>query len=289
MQSNIIGVGWFVRRTDDIPALAAFFRDVVGLPVLREHGTNVQFWAGEATVFELTTGGRPQPAYSDRAEAPCVPIFRVHGIVDTIARLRAAGVRFINEFERDHNHLAYFLDPLGHVTGLQERYRSSDRAADREAWRRWDAGETRIEGVGPLPPDIQHLGWIVFRSPNVERQVEFYRDAVGLDMAVQYSPTNVLMDLGDGTLLELSPGASVQETPSDRSEVSNTPVLRVRDLDGLVADLKAKGVHLVNDIFEIPSGRIAYFADPDGHLVGIQQRDPASDRPEDREAQRRWG
>jgi predicted enzyme related to lactoylglutathione lyase len=289
MRDTIIGLGWFVRRTSDVERLASFFRDVVGLPVLREIGPSVHFWAGEATVFELAPGGRPNPDYTDRAQAPSVPIFRVHGIRGTIRRLREAGVRFINEFEREHNHLAYFLDPLGNVTGLQERYRSSDRAEDREAWRRWDAGETRIEGVPPLPPDLQHLGWVVFRSLDVPAQIAFYRDVVGLDVAVSYSDSNALLSLGDGVLLELSPGSSPQPRPTDRSEVTNTPVLRVRDLDGMVADLKAHGVHFVNDPFAIPGGRIAYFVDPENHLMGIQQRDRDSDRVEDREARRRWG
>ena len=289
MRETIIGLGWFVRRTSDVERLATFFRDVVGLPVLREIGPSVHFWAGEATVFELAPGGQPNPEYTDRSQAPSVPIFRVHGIRGTIQRLRDAGVRFINEFEREHNHLAYFLDPLGNVTGLQERYRTSDRPEDREAWWRWDAGETRIEGVPPLPPDIQHIGWVVFRSLNVSAQIAFYRDVVGLDVAVSHSDTNALLSLGDGVLLELSPGSSPQPRPVDRSEVTNTPVLRVRDLDSLVADLKANGVHFVNDSFAIPGGRIAYFVDPENHLMGIQQRDPQSDRIEDREARRRWG
>ncbi|MCS6802911.1 MAG: VOC family protein [Chloroflexota bacterium] len=289
MRDPIIGLGWFVRRTHDVERLAAFFRDTVGLPVLREQGEAVQFWAGEATVFEIAPGGQPNPAYTDRAQAPCVPIFRVHGIRGTIQRLREAGVRFINEFEREHNHLAYFLDPLGNVTGLQERYRTSDRPEDREAWRRWDAGETRIDGVAPLPPDIQHIGWIVFRSLDVPAQIAFYRDVVGLEVAVSYSETNALMRLGDGVLLELSPGSSPQPRPADRGDVTNTPVLRVRDLDTLVADLQAKGVDFVNLPFDIPFGRIAYFVDPENHLVGLQERRPESDRVEDREARRRWG
>lgn len=289
MRDSIVGLGWFVRRTNDVEGLTRFFRDVVGLPVLREHGGIAQLWAGEATVFEIAPGGRPNPEYTDRAQSPSVPIFRVHGIRGTIQRLRDAGVRFINEFERDHNHLAYFLDPLGNVTGLQERYRTSDRAEDREAWRRCDARETRIEGVGPLPPDIQHIGWVVFRSLDVPAQIAFYRDVVGLDIAVSYSDTNALLSLGDGVLLELSPGSSPQPRPSDRSEVTNTPVLRVRNLDEMVADLKAKGVHFVNDIFAIPFGRIAYFVDPENHLMGLQERSPESDRVEDVEARRRWG
>lgn len=289
MRERLIGLGWFVRRTSDVPRLARFFRDVVGLPVLREHGDFAQFWAGEATVFELALGGQPNPDYTDRAQAPSVPIFRVHGIRGTIQRLREAGVRFINEFEREHNHLAYFLDPLGNVTGLQERYRSSDRPEDREAWRRWDAGETRLDGVPPLPPDLQHLGWVVFRSLDPAAQIAFYRDVVGLEVAVRYSETNALLRLGDGVLLEISPGSSPQPRPADRSEVTNTPVLRVRDLDTVVADLKANGVEFVNDPFDIPFGRIAYFIDPENHLLGLQERSPDSDRVEDREARRRWG
>jgi predicted enzyme related to lactoylglutathione lyase len=287
MRANVQGLGWYVRRSADPAKLAVFYRDVFGLPVLRSSPTVTMFWAGETSVFEINMGGSPQPAYTDRSQAPCAPIFRVHGFESTMARLKAAGVPFINDFTREYNRLAYFLDPDGHVTGIQERNRQSPRDADAEAWRRWDAGETRLPGADPMPPDLQHLGWIVVRVNNQGRQTAFYREVVGLDAAIVGTP-GLMLDLGDTVLFEVGEGCPPQPIPSDRTEVSNTFILRVHDIDGIVADLKRQNVHFVNEIFEIPSGRLAYFVDPEGHLVGLQQRSPSSERIEDREANRRW-
>lgn len=284
MAGSIQGLGWFVRRSADPPKLSAFYRDVVGLSVLRSSPTVTMFWAGESTVIEVNIGGSPNPVYTDRSQAPCVPIFRVHGYEHTKARLEAAGVTFINDITREFNRLGYFLDPDGNVTGIQDRNRLSPRAADHEAWRRWDAGETTMPGAEPLAPDIQHLGWVVNRYENRDAMVQWYQDVVGLKMGVP----PIMLDLGDTILFEGAEGCPPQPIPADRQEVSNTFILRVHGIDDVVADLKAKGVHFVNEIFEIPGGRLAYFTDPEGHLVGLQERNSASERAEDYEAIRRW-
>lgn len=288
MAHTIQSLGWFVRRSPDPVRLSAFFRDVLGLPVLRTGPTHTMFWAGETSSFEVNLGGGPQPVYTDRSQAPCVPIFRAHDIDATIARLKKAGVTFINDFLREHNHLAYFLDPDGHVTGLQERYRTSPRDVDHEAWRRWDAGETRIPFVGPMPPDLQHIGWVVLRVKDVMAEIAFYRDVVGLKVEVDYGEHGALLGFGETALLEISEGCPPQPIPNDRAEVPDTFIIRVRDTDESYEYLKSKGVHFVNPPFDITDGRLAYFTDPEGHLVGIQRRRPTSERAEDHEANRRW-
>ncbi|MFN8534683.1 MAG: VOC family protein, partial [Dehalococcoidia bacterium] len=93
-----------------------------------------------------------------------------------------------------------------------------------------------------------------------------------------------LFAIGDIERLEIAPGAEPQPTPADRSEVSNTFVLRVDDADRIAAELRAAGARQINSPFDVPDGRIAYFVDPEGHLFGIQSRRPSSTRPEDREA-----
>jgi predicted enzyme related to lactoylglutathione lyase len=284
MRENIQGFGWFVRRSMQPEKLSAFYRDVVGLPVLRGSPSVTMFWGGESNVIEVNTGGAPNPGYTDREQAPCVPIFRVHGYDSVMKRLQDAGVKFINDITREYNRLGYFLDPDGNVTGIQERNRQSPRDADHEAWRRWDAGETTMPGSPPMPPDIQHIGWVVNRYEDSDAMLQWYQDVVGLDMAV---PPRML-NLGDTVLFEGGDGCPRQPIPKDRTEVSNTFILRCHDIDGIVADLKSKGVQFVNEIFPIPGGRLAYFVDPEGHVVGLQQRTSESERAEDFEANRRW-
>lgn len=288
MRDGIFGLGWFVRRSANPAALRTFYRDVLGLPELRG-GEISAFWAGETMAFEIAPGGQPEPRYRDRTEAPCVPVFRVVSMERIVERLKGAGVPFLNEpFERPHSVFAYFLDPAGNVTGLAERRRTSPRPEDIEAWRRWDSGRLSIPGVRALPPHLMPLGWVVLRCADVELVSRFFRDVVGLDVAHQTADSTVFV-AGDLERIEIAPGGAPQPTPADRSEVSNTFLLRVADADRLSAELRAAGARLINPPFDVPDGRIAYFVDPEGHLFGIQSRLPSSTRPEDLEALSRQG
>jgi predicted enzyme related to lactoylglutathione lyase len=287
MRDTYQGIGWFARKTPDPHPTIDFYRDIVGLPALRGRDHSQMFWVGETTVLWVTLGGSRPPVYTDRAQAPLIPVFRCHGIQRTIDRLKTAGATFINDFHPEpSSRLAYFLDPSGNVTGLQERSRESPRPADQEAWRRWDAGETRVEGIPPLPPDIQSLGWVVLRVSDLERSKAFYRDVVGFPL-VSEREGGAMFDLGETVLMDIQPGGTPQPPVADRKDANNCVMMRVHGLDALARDLAAKGVHFVNPPFD-GSGRLAYFTDPDGILWGLQERLPDSPRPEDREAARRW-
>jgi predicted enzyme related to lactoylglutathione lyase len=283
MRKGIFGLGWFVRRSPDPSALRTFYRDVIGLPELRT-GEVSAYWVGETMALELAPGGRPEPPYRDRTEAPCVPVFRVVSMDRVVERLKAVGVPFLNEpFERPHSVFAYVLDPAGNVTGLAERRRTSPRPEDVEAWRRWDSGRLTIPGVRALPPHFMALGWVVLRCADVGLVSTFFREVVGLDVAHETSDSTVFA-MGEIERLEIAPGGVPQPVPSDRTEVSNTFLLRVDDADRLSAELLAAGARMIHAPFDVPDGRVAYFVDPEGHLFGIQSRRPSSPRPEDREA-----
>lgn len=283
MRTGIVGLGWFVRRSPDPNALRTFYRDVIGLPELRA-GEISAYWVGETMALELAPGGRPEPPYRDRTEAPCVPVFRVVSMERVVERLKAAGVVFLNEpFERPHSVFAYFLDPAGNVTGLAERRRTSPRPEDIEAWRRWDSGRLTLPGVRALPPHFISLGWVVLRCRNVGRVATFFHEVVGLDLAHETGDSKVFA-VGELERLEIAPGGTPQPIPHDRTEVSNTFLLRVDDADRLSGELLAAGARMINAPFDVPDGRVAYFVDPEGHLFGLQSRSSSSPRPEDREA-----
>ncbi|MFN8533385.1 MAG: VOC family protein [Dehalococcoidia bacterium] len=288
MRETIQSFGWYVRRAADPDSVTAFYRDTVGLPALRSGPMVTMFWLGEIFTFECLPGGSARPAFADSAEAPMMPVFRSHDAGRLIERLKAAGVRFLRDTAlADGSRVAHFFDPSGSVTGIQQRPAESSRVADQQALRRWKAGPARLPGAGPLPAGIQSLGWVIMRVADVARELAFYRDVIGLDVVSDEGGTAAL-SLGETATLNLFPGGTLAAIPTDRSGVDDSFILRVWDVDGLVADLKSRGVHFVNDPFDIPGGRLAYFADPEGRVIGLQQRTPASDRVEDHEAARRW-
>lgn len=283
-------LGWFVRRTPDPEQLADFYERVVGLPVLRRYGKATMFWLGGTTSFEVAAGGGRAPAYADRTEAACYPIVRCYDIASEIARLRAADVPFINDFKiDDENHIAYFLDHAGHVFGIQQRTRASERPEDIELLRRWESGEWRLEGAGDLPPSWQAIGWVAVRGVNPGRLIAFYREILGLPVRYQPREDLALLALDETTLLEVGAGAKSVPAPNDRTEASNAFLLRVTGLEALLADLRHKGVRFVNEPFEVDGGTIAYISDPEGHVVGVQERWESSTRIEDIAASRRSG
>jgi predicted enzyme related to lactoylglutathione lyase len=278
-------LGWFVRRAADPEQLGAFYEQVVGLPVLRRYGATRMLWSGETTCLEIAEGGTVPPRYTDRAQAPCFPIFRVHDIDGEIDRLRGAGVEQINDIQGDYR-LAYFLDPVGHVFGIQRRPNPSDRSEDIDALRRWESGAWRLAGAGDLPPSWQYLGWVVIRGTDTPKLIAFFRDVLGLPLKYGHGDVGLLA-LDELCLLEIAPGGEAQPIAADRGEVSNAFILRTTGMPALVQHLKAAGVHFVNDPFDIDGGTIAYFLDPENHVIGIQERWPTSTRIEDQEATRR--
>ncbi|MCS6802138.1 MAG: VOC family protein [Chloroflexota bacterium] len=283
MRHDVFGLGWFVRRSPEPAVLRHFYGEIIGLPTLRE-GEVSAYWAGETMALEIAPGGRIAPTYRDRAEAPCVPVFRVVSMNRIVERLKSAGVTFLNEpFERPHSVFAYFLDPAGNVTGLAERRRTSPRPEDIEAWRRWDSGRLTIPGVGALPPHLLPLGWVVLRCADVERVAQFFRDVVGLEVSHR-TKDSVVFVAGEMTRIEIAPGGTPQPLPASHADVTDTFVLRVADADRCAAEFRSAGAQVVTPPFDVPHGRVAYFADPEGHLFGIQSRLPSSPRPEDREA-----
>lgn len=291
MRAGIQGLGWLVRRTADPAGLGAFYRDVVGLPVLRTHGATTVFWCGETVVLGINEGGRPQRRYRDRSEAPFMPVFRVRSMERATALLRERGVEFVNDpfpIGGGEGILAYFRDPGGHITGLQERDEASARPKDVEWRRRRDSGELAVPGAPPLDGEIGGLGWIVVRCTDLDAQVAFYRDALGFHVMMR-GERAALLDIGGTLTLEVALGCPPEPLPADRGEVPDAFVLRVDDAPATGAELRTAGARGVGPTHrtEDGGGAIHYFLDPENHLFGVQTRTEQSTRVEDIEARRR--
>jgi len=241
-------------------------------------------WAGGTSVLWIAQGQGEAPVYSDVLQADCFPVFRCDDLPAVAGRLERAGAPVIH---RDHdaqgNGEMYFLDPSGNVTGLVQRPRDSQRADDRLAFSSWDAESRHVDGLPPLGEGIHNLGWVVLRESSPRRISGFYEKQFGLEAL---DGEEGMYMIGDNTLI-VTPGGSERILPTDRTEVENSFILRVDPIDPLIDDLKADGVHMVNELFDDGPSRLAYCVDPDHQLLGLQLRRPDSERPEDIEARRR--
>lgn len=279
----------FIRRPD-VPAavLTPFYHTVLGLPVIRPVGEMVTFWAGEDLCFEIKCDSTDRGEHRDPSRAQTLPIMRSHDLAATERRLARHGVTSVHRSSSPAGHRIWVEGPDRHLFGFEERAADSALAADREAQRRWRAGETRLPGVGELPPDLHYLSRILLHVRDVAAVSTFYDSSFGLDRVAKEGES-VLHSLGDTMLLEIAPGGEPKPVPGDRTEVANILMTRVRDLDAFVADMARVGAPQAGDTIEFFTGsRAAYFADPEGNLLGVQQRTLWGSYPEDVEAERRW-
>jgi catechol-2,3-dioxygenase len=279
----------YIRRPD-VPAavLTPFYQKVLGLPVIRPVGEMVTFWAGEDLCFEIKCDSAGRGEHNDPDQAQTLPIMRSHDLAATERRLARHGVTPTHRSSSPAGHRIWVEGPDGHLFGFEERNVGSELAADREALRRWRAGETRLPGVGELPPDLHYMSRILLHVHDVTAVSEFYNSGFGLDRVVQEGGS-MLHSLGDTVLLEIAPGGKPRPVPADRTEVANIVMTRVRDLDAFMGDMARVGAPQSGDTIEFFTGsRAAYFADPEGNLLGVQQRTLWGSYPEDLEAERRW-
>lgn len=272
-------------------AVTTFYRDAVGLPVMRSYPGIQMLWCGEDIAFELKydTPDVPEP---DPRTAQFVPVLRSYNLDATRARLTAAGYPPVLEEEGEHGRGFTVVGPDRRPTGFQYRSPDSPLAADREALRRWRAGEQGLPNTGAMAPELQYLSRIVLHASDVARSSAFYASALGLD-DVETEGDARLHSLGDTTLLQISPGGPVRSVPADRFEAASAFLLRCHDLAGLTHDAVAGGARPVGDEIVYVTGpdadvRIRYLADPDGAVVGLIQRTDAGGGEEDFEAMRRW-
>jgi catechol 2,3-dioxygenase-like lactoylglutathione lyase family enzyme len=115
----------------DLDRAVSFYRDVLGLRLLRQDGTN---WA------EFDAGGRRFALHSATDGQPVRPggataVFAVGDLNQAKDRLSARGVRFEHEGDvEDYARFASFLDPDGNAVQLIEYTRSQpDPSHDQSA------------------------------------------------------------------------------------------------------------------------------------------------------------
>jgi predicted enzyme related to lactoylglutathione lyase len=293
MRAGIQSLSWWVRRLPDCDPAGFCFRDHLGLPMLGQRGRGWDgplgslfiFSGGGFFEFELMPGGRSHDEYIRPEQQDEIPIFRTFDLDLALAAVHAAGCRVLHGGEDDAT--VFFADPSGALNGLRAASLDSSEHCDVVARERHAVGGDVLAGYKPMPATVFDLGWVRMHVADVASQVAFYRDVVGLDVLRDDGDAGATLWLGDIARLEIRPGGAVQPLAEDRASVPEMWMLRVRDMDGVVQALKDADVTFVNEPWWLTGGELAYFVDPENHLVGIQDH-PDDGRPQEQLAWSRW-
>jgi predicted enzyme related to lactoylglutathione lyase len=104
----------------------------------------------------------------------------------------------------------------------------------------------------------------------MEKALGFYRDALGLTVEMTYENIWTEFTVGSVTLALCGPPWS--QAPQPGYQGGATVALAVEDLRGAVAELRAKGVAILEDVSDTPVCLMAMVSDPDGNRLWLHQR-----------------
>ena len=109
---------------------------------------------------------------------------------------------------------------------------------------------------------------------DLEKSERFYRDELGLEERVRYP-------IARGTIVQFAPKGQAagvelwhEEPGGPAAETSLHLAFLVDDVRGWVAHLRARGVVIAKEPFEIGREVIAFVRDPDGYLVELNETRP---------------
>jgi predicted enzyme related to lactoylglutathione lyase len=117
---------------------------------------------------------------------------------------------------------------------------------------------------------MQYQGfiWVGLTVENLKAAVAFYRDVIGLPLLGQGEDW-AHFDAGAGGLFELMSGGKAALQPKTPPQQPLVVGLRVKDMDGAMADLQAKGI-VFTETGQYEDTRWAHFSDPEGNQLEIK-------------------
>ena len=118
---NPLGFLWAGLQVTDLENETAYYRDIIGLRLIRKNESWAVFDAGGGALFELSGGGIPTALPKTGTQQSLVVGFRVEDLPQTVQMLRERGVAFITEMEAyKSSRWIKFADPEGNVLELKE-------------------------------------------------------------------------------------------------------------------------------------------------------------------------
>lgn len=125
---------------------------------------------------------------------------------------------------------------------------------------------------------FRQINDVVLFVEDLEKSLTFYRDVVGLKLAMSDPVSHAFQFEGNRHLVILTIPAAVEMVGEDALSLGKAPVSRallctgVDDVDATYEALKAKGVTFIKPpVTQAWGRRTAYFADPSGNLWELWQ------------------
>jgi predicted enzyme related to lactoylglutathione lyase len=109
---------------------------------------------------------------------------------------------------------------------------------------------------------VQGIGGIFFRSEQPEALARWYAEHLGIERDLEFTGKSFVARDGDETVWALFPSDTAYFGPGGRQQMVN---YRVRSLDAMLAQLRAKGVAVDERVEEIENGRFGWATDPEGN------------------------
>lgn len=123
---------------------------------------------------------------------------------------------------------------------------------------------------------VTGIGGIFFKSRDPKALADFYRDRLGVEFGFDHGAVFRWRDASDperggSTVWSIFAGDTQYFAPSTAPFMVN---FRVRDLDAMLAQLRAAGVEVDAKVEDSDFGRFGWCMDPDGNRVELWQPPP---------------
>ena len=131
--------------------------------------------------------------------------------------------------------------------------------------------EAQAPQLSPLPQEhVTGIGGVFFTAKNPTALAEWYRVNLGLDIAgtrTTFEWRERTTPARDAlTVWALFPETTAYFSPGTAPFMVN---YRVRSLDRMVAQLRARGIAVDSRIVEEEAGRFTWIVDPEGHRIEL--------------------
>ena len=118
---NPSGLIWAGLQVANLEDQVAYYRDVLGLRLIRKSERWAVFDAGNGDLFELSSGGQQSPVPKTGEQQSLVVGFLVNNLPQVVQSLLGDGVTFISELESyKKSQWIKFVDPEGNILELKE-------------------------------------------------------------------------------------------------------------------------------------------------------------------------